>query len=53
MWLSNFCTKILPLVTYAVEKGLQTGSFGSQLKADEYDENGSVFVFMPNNICVI
>ncbi len=39
----------IPLSAIAAAKGLQTGPFGSQLKAEEYTENG-VPVIMPKDI---
>ena len=40
---------LTPLATITVEKGLQTGPFGSQLKAHEYTEYG-IPVVMPKDI---
>ena len=40
---------LIPLATITVEKGLQTGPFGSQLKAHEYTEYG-IPVVMPKDI---
>lgn len=41
---------IVTLNSIAVHRGLQTGPFGSQLKAEEYSERG-VPVVMPKDIC--
>lgn len=41
--------EFIPLSKLVVEKGLQTGPFGSQLKANEYTENG-IPVIMPKDI---
>jgi len=41
---------IVILVSIATPKGLQTGPFGSQLKAEEYTKHG-VPVVMPKDIC--
>ncbi len=42
-------TNIVPLSKIVVDKGLQTGPFGSQLKADEYTPRG-IPVVMPKDI---
>ena len=40
---------LIPLSKIAVAKGLQTGPFGSQLKASEYTKTG-IPVVMPKDI---
>lgn len=41
---------LIPLAKITIEKGLQTGPFGSQLKANEYTKSG-IPIVMPKDIC--